>query len=260
MDTDYSKTPSYFNNCEYFNKYLGKTSYYSALQDALCTLITRVKPERVLELGCALGTTTFMLADKFPDIEFSGLDLRPDIVTKTNKQQENRDIMGKENAAFIRADMLEFAKSDELSGYDFVFMLYSFHHIEDPQDKKVQFLRDMNQNMSKGAYLWIGETFLPDDGTTIEELWTRRANEGYASTFWNSLKDYPRMPRETAYEAAETSYDEEYKAGKFVNNRDDEYLVTRKWAGQAVRDAGFEVVINEPVNAFEDGVIFVKKA
>ena len=259
MIEDYSNTPSYFNNCEYFNKYLGQTSYYKGLQDALVTCIRRMKPKRVIELGCALGTTTFMLADMFPDIEFGGLDMRRDVVSKANQMQERRDRAGRDNASFISSDMMEFVRSDEIGGYDFVYMLYSFHHITDPQENKVKFLHDLYWNMAPKACLWIGETFLPENGMTVDELWRIRAIEGHTSTFWNCLKKEPEMPREKAMEMAGVSHDEELMAGALVDKRDNEYLIERSWAATAVRDAGFEICLNDAVNAIGDGVILAEK-
>lgn len=256
---DYDCTPSYFNNCEYFNKYLGKTSYYIALQNALATCIMRLEPERVIDLGCALGTTTFMLADKFDKIEFSGLDMRDDVVSKTNKMQESRDYSGKDNATFICADMTNFVATEEISEYQLIYMLYSFHHIIDPDDNKIKFIQDTFNNMSSGSYLWIGETFLPENGMNVNELWTLRATEGHASTFWACLNDYKGVALKRAKEIAGISHDEEYKAGIHVNDRDEEYLVARSWTADHLEKAGFELIINEPVNALGDGVILVKK-
>ena len=258
-ESDYSSTPSYFNNCEYFNKYLGRTSYYTALQDALCIAMSRIKPEKVIELGCALGTTAFALADKFPESEIYGLDMREDVVSKTNRMQESRDFSGRDNAFFVCADMTRFVQTEELSGYDFIYMLYSFHHILDQMENKIQFLEDAYRNMKEGAYLWIGETFLPENKLTIKELWLMRAKEGYASTFWNCLKDNKGISLKRAKEAAAFSHNEEYKAGEHVSGRDNEYLVTFPWTVNAVQNAGFEVVISEPVNALGDNVILAKK-
>ena len=50
---DYDNTPSFYNNSEYFERYLGRTSYYLGLQKAVDKIIAAVGPEKVLELGTA---------------------------------------------------------------------------------------------------------------------------------------------------------------------------------------------------------------
>ncbi len=260
---NYDHTPSYFNNLEYFNKYLGKTSYYYGLQHALSTIIAKTKPQRVLELGCALGNTTFLLANMFLDIEFCGIDMRDDIVSKTNKTQECRDFQGKDNASFVCDDMTRYVKKDELASYDLIYMLYSFHHILDPNENKKHFLLDCIEHMKSNGFLFVGETFLPEGGMSISELWNIRAEEGYSSTFWNSFADDKLSNLNNgiikAQEASITSYNEERDAGIHVENRTDEYLITRSWLANTAEKVGFSIVINEPTNALGDGVILLQK-
>ena len=255
---DFEKTPSFYNNYDYFNKYLGRTSYYVALQNALISCIDKTNPKQVLELGCALGTTTFFAADIFEDVNFCGLDMRNNMINEANKKQKARDFLGHDNAMFIQADMTEFVCMDKIKDYSFIFMLYSFHHISDPEDNKIKFIKDIYSNMNPGAYLWIGETFLPEDEQKIEDLWELRALEGQASTFWEFWKDRGVSTKQ-AKAIAKLSYNEEYKAGECVAKRNDEYLVTRSWLARQLQETEFKIQINEPVNAIGDGVILAKK-
>ena len=253
---DFEKTPSFYNNPDYFQKYLGSTSYYIALQNALISCIDKTSPKQVLELGCALGTTTFFAADIFEDVNFCGIDIRNNMINEANKKQEARDFMGHDNATFIQADMTEFVRADKIKDYSFFFMLYSFHHIPDPEDNKIEFIKNIYSNMSPGTYLWIGETFLPEDEQKIEDLWALRALEGQASTFWEFWAD---MSTEKAKTIAELSYNEERKAGECVAKRNNEYLVTRSWLARQLQETEFKIQISEPVNAIGDGVILAKK-
>ena len=82
MGNNYIETPSFYNNEEYFKKYLGQTSYYTNLQNIVKKIISLIEPNNVLELGAALGTTSIQLAKKYPDISFTGTDLREDVVEK----------------------------------------------------------------------------------------------------------------------------------------------------------------------------------
>jgi len=44
-------------------------------QTILCRVIERVKPKRVLEVGCGNGINLILLACRYPEIEFTGLEL-----------------------------------------------------------------------------------------------------------------------------------------------------------------------------------------
>jgi len=90
---DYKDTPSFFNNEEVLKKYLGDTSYYTALRAAIIKLVNLIKPKKVVELGSATGSTTIMLAKKFKTIKFIGTDIREDVVDiakKTAKKSKLR--------------------------------------------------------------------------------------------------------------------------------------------------------------------------
>lgn len=65
---DYLNTPSFYNNEEFFNRYLGRTSYYLRLPDVVSKVIGVTDVKSVLEFGSALGTTMLMLADKYKSI------------------------------------------------------------------------------------------------------------------------------------------------------------------------------------------------
>ncbi len=256
---DYKNTPSFYNNEEYFNRYLGKTSYYLNLQSVVEKLIGLIKPRAVLELGSALGTTSIRMAEIYSKTVFKGADLRPDVVDLANKAAEGLD-----NVSFFSEDMCETVKNN-LEEYDFIFMLYSFHHILDPIENKITFLKSCYSNMKTGSYLSIMETFLPEsakqmkDDTAIISLWEQRSLEGYASTYWAALQELSENGLEFAKRVATTSKTEEFEAGEHVNKREDEYLVKFSWLEEIAKEVGFDVIISEPVNCIEEKAILLRK-
>lgn len=260
MTKNYIKTPSFYNNEAYFEKYLGCTSYYLSLQKVVTKLVNLIQPRTVLELGSALGTTTLLLADHFRDIHFIGADIRGDVVEKANKGASNY-----ENVSFIESDMCELATSESLAKYDLIFLLYSFHHIEDPLENKVSFLRNCCKNMKPGSYLLIVETFIPEDSESLQlnqrivDLFKIRSEEGYASTFWAALETLSAEGVDLAKTIGDFSKKEESKAGDLVNSRVDEYLVKFSWLIEQAKEAGFKIVIAEPVNAIGEKAILLKK-
>lgn len=256
---DFLKTPSFYNNEEYFNKYLGKTSYYTSLQNIVEKIISLAKPNTVLEMGAALGSTTLLMASRFPNTKFIGTDIREDIVSKA--LDLSKDVS---NVSFFVADMCELAQQD-LSSYDLIYLLYSFHHISDPICNKTAFLQNCYLNMKKGSFLLITETFLPDGipqlekHASIRELFKLRAEEGYASTFWAVLENLNSQNIALAQQIANFSKSEESLAGENVYNRIDEYLVDFSWLIETAQKCGFDVVISEPVNTLMEKVILLRR-
>lgn len=260
MIEDYKNTPSYYNNEEYFKKYLGCTSYYLSLQNVVTKVVGIINPQKVLELGSALGTTSLLLARRFDHISFVGVDMREDVVKKANECAVDCN-----NVRFITFDMCSYVETSYVSDYDLIFLLYSFHHIEDPLDKKIKFLKDCFNNMKNGSYLLITETFLPEDivdlkhDQRIMDLFESRSNEGYASTFWVALETLTEEGINLARLVAEVSSREERKAGQLVNDRKDEYLVKLSWLIEIAKEIGFEIVISEPVNSIMEKVVLLRK-
>lgn len=256
---DYQDTPSFYNNEEYFNNYLGCTSYYTALQNVVSKIIGFVEPKNVLEMGSALGTTTNLLAEQYTNVNFTGIDIRRDIVEEAIQLSK-----GRSNVHFLTADMCEYAKRN-LYDYDLIFLLYSFHHILDPLENKEIFLEDCFKNMKANSYLLIAETFLPDGITVLKEdpsiskLFTYRSEEGYASTFWAALENISSDGISLAREVANVSRSEEWQAGLNVNIRKDEYLIEFSWLISQAEKHGFEVVIAEPVNSLMEKAILLRR-
>ena len=133
VETGYEKTPSFYNDELFFTKYLGCTSYYKSLQKVVDICVKYCDAKKVLDLGCALGTTAKYIARRHPNIEVFGIDNRHDVVRKANNENMYNNECRYDNLRFATMDMTEFVKiPKEMWKYDFIYMLYSFHHIVDP--------------------------------------------------------------------------------------------------------------------------------
>lgn len=256
---DYDATPSYYANQETFDKYLGQTSYYLALQSAVTKIAALCRPGSIAELGSGTGATAVALGKASPDSDVLGVDNRTSMVDISRNYAAE---CGAGNVEFELSDFINFV--DRHPVYDMLVMLYSFHHIPDPLDEKIDFLKRCYGQLPTGSWVCIAETFLqesPDTVTsrsTTDALWSARPLEGYASTFWSTLQGVTATEVERAQKVGWFSYDHEATAGRLVKNRDGEYLVSRDWVANTATKAGFSVVLNEPVNAIGDGVVLLK--
>lgn len=258
--SDYDSTPSFYNTDETFEKYLGQTSYYLGLQDAVMELVAEIDPDGLVEMGSGTGETGFKLAETFPDVDIVGIDNRENVIAGS---RERLDDVEATNVRFEVADMREYVTEAELP--ELLVFLYSFHHIPDPPERKVEFLEDCFSNLETGAHMCIAETFLTSMETSeraesnVRQLWADRGVEAYASTFWSALDGLDEESIQRAQEVGEFSRNHETEAGENVRLRDNEYLVTMEWLTETARDVGFDVVLAEPRNALGDGVVLLRK-
>lgn len=256
----FDKTPSFYNDNETFRKYLGNSSYYRSLQNAIIKIIEFSNVKTILEMGCGTGNTSIKIAERFPNIQIDAIDMREDIIAIA--KSDGKHI---KNASFYCAEMCEYAKTKKFE-YDLVFLLYSFHHIEDPLENKITFLNNCYLQMKDPSYLVILETFLPDNCSMnnkceeILQLWERRSQEGYASTFWEALQGIDENSIFIAKEIGEFLRKNENHAGELVYKRENEYLINSQWLCDVCRRIGFEILLCEPCNSVNEKVVLLKKA
>ncbi|WP_330633765.1 class I SAM-dependent methyltransferase [Halocatena halophila] len=259
--SDFDGTPSFYTSEEAFEKYLGQTSYYRGLQRAVTALASELMPNSIIEFGSGTGNTTLALAEELPNAQIVGIDNRSSV---TEISRSNAQKMGAENCRFETADMIEYvSEADSLP--ELAVMLYSFHHIPDPNERKISFLEDCYRALSTGGHVCIAETFIQMEPQSeaatrrVRTRWVNRGLEAYASTFWSALEGVEGDAIEHAQDVGEFARDHELEAGENVRTRDEEYLITRDWLETAATDVGFEVVLSEPVNAFGESVVLLGK-
>ncbi|MBU7006858.1 class I SAM-dependent methyltransferase [Phosphitispora fastidiosa] len=258
---DYDKTPSFYKTDEVFQKYLGRTSYYVALQSAVSKIVSLSKPKEILELGTGTGATAHRLAEENPECIIVSIDVREEMVQTAISIASDKGI---NNVKFLKADMVEYVRNIQVLP-ELLILLYSFHHIMDPIEEKVGFLKTCLEKLPVGGRICIAETFLPGAKSEImieaetRRLWSSRIIEGYASTFWAALDGLSQDNISYAREIAVFSKNNELKAGELVVKRDDEFLVSMDWLCRTAIKTGFVVEIAEPCNSVGDGIVLILK-
>lgn len=258
---DYEDTPSFYTSNDTFEKYLGQTSHYVALQDHLMETVSYVEPGRVTEMGSGLGQSAVRIAEEHPSTEVLGIDDRQKATKRSRNHIEERSLS---NLAFETADMTEYVKTAD-SLPEMVVFLHSFHHIPDPLQRKHEFLEDCHTALPDGGYICIAETFLKNDARDesarreIRTRWANRGLESYASTFWSALDGIAPDAIEHAQEVGEFSREHELEAGENVLARDKEYPISKKWLVDHAQTIGFDAILAEPVNSLGDSIVLLRK-
>ena len=108
----------------------------------------------VLDCGCGTGPMVEILTEKYPDKQYTGLDLTPEMIKKA--QEKNLP-----NTEFIIGDCENLPFADE--SFDVIICTNSFHHYPNPQaffDNVYRVLRKngrliLRDYTSTGAVLWF---------------------------------------------------------------------------------------------------------
>lgn len=251
------KTPSFYTTAEEFERFLFRTSYYRALQEAVLSLVP-AGAGRVLELGTGTGHTAARVAAKVAG-RVTAVDFRPEVLATARRLHASAH----PNLEFVQGDMMDAAHLLPTLGgpFDAVVFLYSFHHILDPLARKSEVLEAVFRHLAPGGAVIVGEAFLPrpwrpEDAREILDLWTERGREAYLSVFWEVLREDEGPDRfERAESVATHARAQEVEAGRLVAARDNEYLVSMEWLTGEMARSGFTGILARAVNRLWDGVV-----
>jgi SAM-dependent methyltransferase len=261
-NTEHEGTWSYYTNEETFVKFLGQTSYYQTLQRNLSKIVKIIEPKRMLELGFGTGHTSVRVAKENPQSRVTAIDLRKNMVAVGKELAKRMDV----SVDFSQGDMMKYVEQD-MSDFDFIFLLYNFHHIPDEtisgrrrESKKENFLRNCYNNMRSGTYLCIADLFVSDETLDVIALFENRVQEGYSSTFWNRLISLDAEAISEAKRVADYCKRNEEQVGIKVQQRKLEYPISRTWLENAAKNIGFKKIISEEVDIVGDAVLLFEKA
>ena len=131
--TIFSKTPSADGDRTL------RASYHKVLQEEIDN-----RPQKILDIGCGVGLSTFALQETYPNSEFSGLDLSPHFLAVANYQSQQK---GK-NINWIHAP----AEANNLApqSQDLVSAFLIFHEL--PQCAAQEIIAHAYQLLSSGGY------------------------------------------------------------------------------------------------------------
>lgn len=108
---------------------------------------------RLLDLGCGDAELPSRFLDRFPTIEYHGVDLAADPLRFARK-----NLQSVSNRIHLhQADQVRFISETEIL-FDIVMLGYSFHHVPG-RDEKRSMLRSLNKVLSPGGILVIYDIF-----------------------------------------------------------------------------------------------------
>lgn len=88
--------------------------------NAICAIIEKVKPEKILDFGCANGHSTTKIANKFPHIKIVGCDINENMILSAQKENKLK------NLEFICSDVI----FQEIGVFDLIVGTRVFQNID----------------------------------------------------------------------------------------------------------------------------------
>ncbi len=161
----------------------------------LIRMIERLQPKQVLEVGCGNGVNLLLLACRFPDIEFTGLELTEQGHRAARHFQELEELP-REMVAYAPeplADVTAFRRINFVQGtaarlpfddnsFDMVQTILALEQME----------RIRHQALSEIARVTRGSTFMIEPFRDVNEHGTPRRNVVRRNYFQGRIADLPR--------------------------------------------------------------------
>ncbi|MEM1171127.1 MAG: class I SAM-dependent methyltransferase [Cyanobacteria bacterium P01_H01_bin.35] len=121
---------------------------YQAIHKRLLEYINLPASTNVLDLGCGTGKLLYRLAINFPNLQGTGLDLSPEMISQANSRNYYP-----ERLTFLLGNSEEMPSADEQ--FDAVFNTISFLHYPHPQ----QVFNEVSRVLRPGGYFYLVDSY-----------------------------------------------------------------------------------------------------
>ncbi|MDN3016144.1 methyltransferase domain-containing protein [Paenibacillus sp. BSR1-1] len=146
----------------------------------------KLKPKRILEIGCDNGVLACWYATRFPDAEIIGIDQSENGIQCANELAKQ---LGLANVSFYRIEFLDLRERFLMNSIDLIISVRTFHEIMGPiffpKYWSLQDYLKKNPTYRNWRYLQIVDDLLTEDGTYLS--FERLENPADLGKWANSL-------------------------------------------------------------------------
>lgn len=129
---------------------------YKQVQEQILSLMTQLAPssKKIYDLGCSTGSLMFFLAQNLNNskVHYTGVDNSKDMITKAKENLKTKNLKGR--FTFLCKDLCECSCKDA----DVITINYVLQFLA--PDKRLEFLRQLSQNIKKGTLVIISDKTL----------------------------------------------------------------------------------------------------
>jgi len=130
------------------------------------TVLSKIKGERILDVGCGFGRLTLDVAKRNPDSEVFGIDLFDSL---TEQARMNAEVLGIKNVEFKTASA--YALPFEDGSFETVFSFFMLHHLDEIPKGLLEIRRVLQKNGGFVAVEPIGHHHGPNhSGADWEQI------------------------------------------------------------------------------------------
>lgn len=155
--------------------------YYLLGRDRLIAEMKINEGDHVLEIGCGTGRNLEILARKYPDTKFYGLDASEEMLRNAEKKRESKALRNLVLAKALAGDFTHSETFDLEDPFDSVFLSYSISMIPEWEDA----IENAINNLRNGGSLYIVDFF---DQRSMP-VWFRKALVAWLKKFHVQYKD-----------------------------------------------------------------------
>jgi ubiquinone/menaquinone biosynthesis C-methylase UbiE len=125
-----------------------RQSYIDIVKEKIAT-----PPQDILDIGCSVGMSTFVLHKAYPQAKITGLDLSPHFlaIANYNTRTKHPELAENGQVQWIHATAEQTGLPD--SSFDFVSCFLLFHEL--PQDATRQILREIRRVLRPNGYFTL---------------------------------------------------------------------------------------------------------
>jgi S-adenosylmethionine-diacylgycerolhomoserine-N-methlytransferase len=177
MKTAFEKMDQMYRYQRYFYDFTRK--YYLLGRDNLIAEMNVQAGESILEIGCGTGRNLSILAKKYPDTNFYGLDASAEMLETARKKIEKHKLKNVDLKVAL-ADDFSFSKTFRLEKpFDIIFFSYSISMIPTWQDSIANTLENLKKRRSLYIVDFYDQRDLPVGFQKILQGWLKQFHVKY---------------------------------------------------------------------------------
>jgi len=135
---------------------------------------------RLLEIGCAIGTSLELWAKKYKNTHIIGIDLNPNVISILKNAINNNNWINRVEALNIA--LSEYSKQEKIEKFDVILLNDVLHEIKDDENYRKNFMEQIYSLLKGDGILIVGETMMPD-------IFSIKRGEN----FWGSMKKWDEV-------------------------------------------------------------------
>ena len=115
---------------------------------------------RLLEIGCAIGTSLELWAEKYKKTHIIGIDPNPNAISILKNTINNNNWTNRVEA--LNMALSEYSKQEKIEKFDVILLNEVLHEIKDDEDYRKELMEQIYNLLKDDGILIVGETMIPD--------------------------------------------------------------------------------------------------